>query len=133
MDKLNKNTQTTRRTTKDVPSAEKRKHPRCSVELPLDYSRPNGKEIYGGIVANASEGGILVYLPERLEIGAVLKIDIMYTQGLELNSIKAVAKIVWGDLTTRETLKEHHYGLQFQYMDEADFGRLISLLKEVRK
>ena len=53
-----------------VLAIEKRKHPRFSVELPLDYSRVNGKETLGGMVANASEGGLLVYLPERIEMGA---------------------------------------------------------------
>jgi len=133
MNPFNESRQTTSRTKKDVQGVEKRKHTRISVELPVDYSRPNGKEVYGGIVANASEGGVLVYLPERLEIGAVLKVEILYAKGLELNTIKAIAKVVWGDLATRETWGEHQYGLQFQYIDEEDFHRLVSLLKEVRK
>jgi hypothetical protein len=133
MNQYNESRQTTSRVKKDAQGVEKRKHNRISVELPVDYSRPNGKEIYGGIVANASEGGILVYLPERLEIGAVLKVEILYAKGLELNTIKAIAKVVWGDLATRETWGEHQYGLQFQYIDEEDFNRLVSLLKEVRK
>ena len=133
MNQYNESKQTTPRVKKDVHDVEKRKHSRISVELPVDYSRPNGKEVYGGIVANASEGGVLVYLPERLEIGAVLKVEILYTKGLELNTIKAIAKVVWGDLATRETWGEHQYGLQFQYIDEEDFNRLVTLLKEVRK
>jgi c-di-GMP-binding flagellar brake protein YcgR len=134
MDRSNVNKQVASRAKKEtVIAVEKRKHPRISVELPVDYSRPNGKNVYGGIVANASEGGVLVYLPERLEIGAVLKVEILYVKGLELNTIKAIAKVVWGDLTTRESLGEHQYGLQFQYIDEEDFQRLITLLKEARK
>jgi hypothetical protein len=116
-----------------VLAFEKRKHPRFSVELPLDYSRVDTKEIYGGIVANASEGGILAYLPERMEIGAVLKIEILYVNGLELDTIKAITKVVWSDWAARERWGEHRYGLQFQYIDEKDFGRLMSLLKEIGK
>jgi c-di-GMP-binding flagellar brake protein YcgR len=128
------NRQTASKARKEAQSQEKRKYPRISVDLPLDYSRPHGKEVYGGIVANASEGGVLVYLPERLEIGAVLKIEILFVKGLELNTIKAVAKVVWGgDQATRESRGEHQYGMQFQYIDEEDFNRLISLLKEVQK
>ena len=133
MERSNENNRTSAQTKKGVVGLEKRKHPRFSVELPLDYSRPEGKEIYGGIVANASEGGVLVYLPERLETGAVLRIEILYVKGLELNTIKAVAKVVWGDLATRETWGEHQYGLQFQNIDKTDFSRLVSLLKELRK
>ncbi len=116
-----------------VLAIEKRKHPRFSVELPLDYSRVNGKETYGGMVANASEGGLLVYLPERMEIGSLLKIEIFYVRGLELNTIKAVGKVVWADLAARESWGEHRYGLQFENIDENDFNRLTTLLKEVGK
>jgi c-di-GMP-binding flagellar brake protein YcgR len=116
-----------------VLAIEKRKYPRFSVELPLDYSRINGKQTFGGMVANASEGGLLVYLPERVEVGALLKIEIFYVRGLELDTIKAVAKVVWCDLAARESWGEHRYGLEFQHIEEKDFSRLTSLLKDVGK
>ncbi len=116
-----------------VLAIEKRKYPRFSVELPLDYSRVDGKETLGGMVANASEGGLLAYLPERIDIGALIKVEIFYVRGLELDTIKAVAKVVWCDLAARESWGEHRYGLQFQSIDEKDFNRLIALLKDVGK
>ena len=131
MDKINRNNQPTSQTRMGVLSIEKRKYPRFSVELPLNYSRAEGKEILGGMVANASEGGLLVYLPERMEIGAFLKIEIFYVRGLELDTIKAVAKVVWCDLAARESWGEHRYGLQFQYIDQKDLSRLTTILKEV--
>jgi c-di-GMP-binding flagellar brake protein YcgR len=133
MNKMDQNNPSTSQTKMGVLAIEKRKHPRFSVELPLDYSRVNGKETYGGMVANASEGGLLVYLPERIEIGALLKIEIFYVGGLELNTIKAVGKVVWADLAARESWGEHRYGLQFESIDEKDFNRLTTLLKEVGK
>jgi c-di-GMP-binding flagellar brake protein YcgR len=133
MNKLDQNNPATSQTKMGVLAIEKRKHPRFSVELPLDYSRVNGKETYGGMVANASEGGLLVYLPERMEIGSLLKIEIFYVRGLELNTIKAVGKVVWADLAARESWGEHRYGLQFENIDENDFNRLTTLLKEVGK
>jgi c-di-GMP-binding flagellar brake protein YcgR len=116
-----------------VLAVDRRKHPRFSVELPLDYCRTEGKETYGGIVANASEGGILVYLPERMEMGAILKIEIFYVSGLELDTIKAIAKVVWSDLAAKASWGEYRYGLQFQHIDEKDFVRLMNLLKEIGK
>jgi c-di-GMP-binding flagellar brake protein YcgR len=133
MNKMDQNNPATSQTKMGVLAIEKRKHPRFSVELPLDYSRINGKETYGGMVANASEGGLLVYLPERMEIGSLLKIEIFYVRGLELNTIKAVGKVVWADLAARESWGEHRYGLQFESIDENDFNRLTTLLKEVGK
>ncbi len=116
-----------------VLAIEKRKHPRYSVELPLDYSRIDGKTTLGGIVANASEGGLLVYLPEVMNMGDLLKIEIFYASGLELNSIKAIAKVVWYDLAAKESWGEYRYGLQFQSIEEKDYERLKALLREVGK
>jgi c-di-GMP-binding flagellar brake protein YcgR len=114
-----------------VLAVERRKHPRFSVELPLSYSRVDDKELFGGIVANASGGGILVYLPERMEIGAVLKIEIFYAKGLEIGAIETIAKVVWSDIANRGMQGEHRYGLEFQYIDEKDYNRLVGLLKEI--
>jgi len=133
MEKASQNHESTSQTKMGVLAIEKRKYPRFSVELPLDYSRVDGKATLGGMVANASEGGLLVYLPERIDIGATLKIEIFYVRGLELDTIKAVAKVVWCDLAARESWGEHRYGLQFQSIDEKDFNRLTALLKEVGK
>ena len=121
------------RTKMGVLAIEKRKYPRFSVELPLNYSRADAKETFGGMVANASEGGLLVYLPERIEIEALLKIEILYVKGLELDTIRAVAKVVWCDLAARESWGEHRYGLQFKYIDQKDFDQLTSLLKGMGK
>ena len=60
-----------------ILAIERRKHPRFVVELPLDYCRVDGSDIYGGIVANASEGGLLVYLPERLDRTGVADSDLL--------------------------------------------------------
>lgn len=116
---------------KGVLAIEKRKHPRLFVELPLDYSRKGKKSNFGGIVKNASEGGILVYLPERIEVGELLKIEIYFAKGLELNTIQGVGKIVWADLAARETWREHRYGLQFHSMPKGMIQKLRNLLKEV--
>ena len=116
-----------------VLAVDRRKHPRFSVELPLNYCRIDAKETYGGIVANASEGGVLVYLPDRMDMGATLRIEILYVNGLELGTIKAIAKVVWSDLAVKASWGEYRYGLQFQSIDEKDYERLMTLLKEIGK
>ncbi len=92
-----------------------------------------GKETYGGIVANASEGGLLVYLPQRIEIGTVLKIEILYVQGLEFSTVKAIAKVVWSDLASKVSWGEYRYGLQFIHIEDQDYTRLVNLLREIGK
>jgi len=131
MNKINQNNRSASQGKMGVLAIEKRRHPRFSVELPLDYARVDGKQTLGGMVANASEGGLLVYLPERIEIGTLLKIEVFYVRGLELDTIKAVVRVVWSDLAARESWGEHRYGMQFENIDEMDFNRLVTLLKEV--
>jgi hypothetical protein len=118
---------------KGVVVIEKRKQPRFNLELPLDYLRVNENENYGGIVANASELGVLVYLPEKMEMGTTLSTEIFYANGLKLDSIKAIAKVVWADMPARKTWGEYRYGLQFQSMDRQNLGKLKNLFKEVKK
>ena len=116
---------------KGVVAIERRKHPRFNLELPLDYFRIENKENYGGIVANASEVGILIYLPEKMEMGTLLSTEIFYAKGLELDSIRAVAKVVWADLPARKTWGEHRYGVQFQSIDKKNLSKLKNLFEEV--
>jgi len=112
---------------------ERRKHPRIRVELPLDYSVVDKEEINKGIVANVSEGGLLVYLPEATELGTFLKIEILFVKGSELNTIKGIAKVVWSDLAAKKAWGEYRYGLEFQSFQEGDFQKLETLLQEVGK
>jgi hypothetical protein len=115
---------------KGVVVIEKRKHPRFNLELPLDYLRIREKENYGGIVANASELGILVYLPEKMEMGTTLSTEIFYARDLGLDSIKAIAKVVWADMPARKTWGEYRYGLQFQSIDKLNLSKLKNLFNK---
>ena len=79
---------------KGVLVFEQRRHPRTFVELPFDYTRVEMKNTYGGIVANAGEGGLLVYMRESFEIGTLLKIGIFFAKGFGMKAIKGVARVV---------------------------------------
>lgn len=112
---------------------ERRKHPRISVELPMDYSLLDHQESHGGVVANISEGGLLVYLPEALQIGSLLTVEILFVKGMELTSIKGIAKIAWSDLAIKAISNENRYGLEFQSFTEGDLDQLKKLLIEIGK
>jgi len=120
-------------TRKGVFVIEKRRNTRFNVELPMDYSRISEKENNQGTVVNANEWGILVYLPERLQIGDLFKIKIFFSRELDLNSIEAIAKIVWADSAARKSAGEYRYGLQLQSFYKGDLNKFRGLLKEVEK
>ena len=133
-----KNLKTGRRKTRQTKAkskegifiVERRRQPRFSIELPLDYCIER-KDRFGGVAVNASRGGLLVYLPEAIVVGTLLKIDILFAKGLELNSIKAIAKVVWSDLPPKEIRGEYRYGLKFQSFPKGNLQKLKRLLKEV--
>jgi hypothetical protein len=110
---------------------ERRKQPRVIVEIPFDYSRVDGEEKYGGFATNASEGGLLVYLPEVIEKGTLLKIVILFVKGSALNTIKGIAKVVWCDLAAKATWGEHRYGLEFQSFNKGSLDKLKILIEKV--
>jgi len=116
---------------KGVSVFERRKHPRFSIQFPLDYSIIDGKAVSrGGITADASEGGLLVYLREGIEIGALLKIEIFYASASGLDAIGATAKVVWSNLPARQSCEEYRYGLEFQSIDQRNLQNLRILLKK---
>ena len=109
---------------------ERRRSPRLHLKLPMNYSRKEKGDSYGGIVGNASEGGILVHLPEKLSTGEILKIEILFAKGWELKTVRGIAKIIWSDLAIRKSRKVHRYGLQFQVVNKKNLQKLKILLKE---
>ena len=118
---------------KGVFVIEKRRNPRFYVELRMEYSRINDKENLNGTIANANEGGILVYLPERLAIGDLFKIKIFFSRNSELNAIQAIAKIVWADSTASRRAGEYRYGLQLQSFYKGDLQKFRGLLEEIER
>ena len=99
-----------------VFAIERRRYPRYSIEFPLTYSVIEGKPAshHWGLVRDAAEGGILVYLKERIKIRAILEIEMFYAEELPLTKITATAKVVWSDLATKDGFGEHRYGLQLE-------------------
>lgn len=124
-----KREQTKPRAEKGIFIVERRKHPRFTVELPLDYSIEN-KDHYGGVAVNASRGGLIVYLPVAVVVGTSLNIEIIFVKGFELNSIKVRAKVIWSNLAPKVIWGEYRYGLEFEKFQEGDLQKLKTLLRE---
>jgi len=91
------------------------------------------EEEYGGIATNASEGGLLVYHSELIPKGATLKIVILSVKGSESNTIKCMAKIVWGDLAAEVTREKYRYGLKSESFNRESLNTFNIPLKEVAK
>jgi hypothetical protein len=106
---------------------ERRKQPRRRVELLFDYSPLVEREDRGGTLADANEEGLQVYLPEKLQIGELFKIKIFAPVNSEVETIQAIAKVVWASRTKGRSGK-YRYGLQLQSFYKGDLGKYRALL-----
>jgi len=115
-----------------VAILERRREPRLKVELPFDYSRIVEREDHGGTLADANEGGLQVYIPEKLQIGDLFKIRIFAPTNSEVETIQAIAKVVWANRTKGRSGK-YRYGLQLQSFYKGDLNKYKALLSGVEQ
>ncbi|MBP1696342.1 MAG: PilZ domain [Deltaproteobacteria bacterium] len=109
---------------------EKRKHPRFSVDLPVEYSRANLSADHGRVM-NASEGGLLLYLPEQMEIGSYLRLKLFFTMGSELNAVETLVEVVWVDVHLGKDWGDYRTGVRFGEISPEDMGKLKGFLRSL--
>jgi hypothetical protein len=112
-------------------NSEKRKHPRFNVDLPIKYGRTNLLFKYARAV-NASQGGLLLRLPEEMEIGQHLALKLFFPSHSELNTIKASVQVVWMDLHMRKDWSwDYQTGVRFVDICTEDMTMLKDFLIDV--
>lgn len=109
---------------------EKRRHPRLNVDLPIEYSRRD-LVIKHGRVINASEGGLLVYFPEYMEIGQSLRMNFFFPSSPGLNVIEMVTQLVWMDIHLGETWGDYRCGVRFIDIPPEDTTKLKKFLRSL--
>ena len=91
---------------------EKRRYPRFSVDLPMEYTRKD-LVVKQGRVINASEGGLLVCFAEQMDIGQHLRLKLFFTSGSELNMMEVVNQVVRMDVYTGKDWRDYRTGVKF--------------------
>jgi c-di-GMP-binding flagellar brake protein YcgR len=109
---------------------EKRKHPRFNLDLPIEYSRTDLFVKHGRAV-NASEGGLLLYLPEQMEIGQHLEIKVFFTSGSKMNTIETLVQVVWIDIHLGEGWGDYRTGVRFVDITPEDLDELKIFLRSL--
>ncbi len=107
---------------------EKRKHPRFSIELPLEYRVTNTPQAHGAMAVNVSEEGLLVHSVNNMPVGSELTIAVLFPKGFELTNFKVLAEVVWKDLQLEENSVGYQLGLKFVHIQEEDRQKLKELL-----
>jgi c-di-GMP-binding flagellar brake protein YcgR len=107
---------------------ERRKYPRFSMDLPVEYrvtSAPNG---LGALVINASESGLLVYSVKEIPVGTKLNIAVMFPKEYQFANFEVLAEVVWKDIQWEENWEGYQLGLKFINILEEDYKKLKQLL-----
>jgi c-di-GMP-binding flagellar brake protein YcgR len=76
---------------------ERRRHPRYSVDFPIEYWETNKLKSRPSRALNVSEGGLLMHLSEALEIGQELRLNLFTGSSPDLDPLEALVQVVWKD------------------------------------
>jgi len=118
-----------------IGNFERRKYPRFSIDLPIEYYRTESSIPGSGRTGDISEGGLLVYLSERVEVGEHLKVILFFTSISEsINAVETLAEVVWVVLENLETnglLGNYKCGLRFIDVNPMDMDKLKVCLMSI--
>jgi len=103
----------------EAPHFERRRCPRFTAALPVEYCRISNPKSGPGHSINIGEGGLMVSLPEQIEVGKRLRVKLFFSSGPDLDSIEAAVRVVWSNV---DAVKEGYYrhGLNFFDISRAD-------------
>lgn len=118
-----------REETGQFPGVERRKHPRYLIEIPLDYTDGRTNTISTGLTANASEGGLMTFLGERVEVGAILDVTLLFRLGFSFTSMETRSMVVWRDDIWKEYIDNYRYGLKFLEPESKELEKLRKLFE----
>jgi c-di-GMP-binding flagellar brake protein YcgR len=110
---------------------ERRKNPRVSVDLPIEYYRIDSSVSHTGKALNISEGGLLLYFPEQMDIGQYIRLKLFLSLGSELNTIEVLAEVVWMDIHQGKDWGDYRCGVNFIDVSPEDMFKLKNFLRSL--
>ena len=114
-----------------VVNFEKRRHPRFSVDLPMEYYRIDSSIGHMGKALNISEGGLLLHFPEQMDMGQYIRLKLFFSLGSELNTIEVLAEVVWVDIHLDKGWKDYRCGVNFIDVSPEDMTKLKTFLRSL--
>jgi hypothetical protein len=106
---------------------EKRMYPRFLLNLPIEYCHLDSPISYSSHTINVSEGGLMIYLGERLEAGQHLNLKIFCSSDSSLLTIETMAQVMWADAHLGKDGNYRH-GVKFAGMKPEDLQNFKDFL-----
>jgi c-di-GMP-binding flagellar brake protein YcgR len=107
---------------------ERRKYPRFNIDLPIEYYRIDSPTGHTGKALNISERGLLIYFPEEMEIGQYIRLKLFLPSGFGLNTIEALAEVVWLDIHLGKDWGDYRCGVNFVDVSPEDMTKLKNFI-----
>ena len=111
-----------------IVNIERRKYPRFSIDLPIEYHLIQSPVIQTGRTLNASEWGLLVYLPQKMEIGQHLALKLFFHNGSSMNTIEMIGEVMWIDIHLETNWGDYRTGLKLIDISPEDLKRFKGFL-----
>jgi hypothetical protein len=109
------------------PEKEKRRYRRFLLNLPVEYYHLDSPISYSSHSINASEGGLLICLHERLRSGQHLNLKVFCSSGPSLLTIETTVQVMWADELLGEDGNYRH-GVKFVSMIQEDLQKFKGFL-----
>jgi c-di-GMP-binding flagellar brake protein YcgR len=115
-----------------VVDFERRKHPRFSVALPIEYWPMDKSRSRHGQTIDVSEDGALLHLSEMMEIGQVLRLKLFMISGPDIASIEALVQVgvVWQDIYLGKE-GDYRVGVKFVEISPQNVDQLKKFLNNL--
>src|SRR4030043_2370369 len=110
---------------------DRRRYPRISMDLPLEYLVKYDARAHGGIVIEASATGFLIYSIEDIPIGRNMKIAVSFPKEYELAIFEVFAETIRKEFVAEQGdwyQDGYQYGLKLIQILEEDYWKLRKLL-----
>jgi c-di-GMP-binding flagellar brake protein YcgR len=104
---------------------ERRVFPRFTLRVPFTYQLES-KATGQGVTGNASQGGLLAYLPERVQFEDRIRIKITLTEQKAVREVEALTRVAWVQETPGGVPHAFKLGLEFVEITAEALGHLKS-------
>jgi len=111
-----------------IVNFERRRYPRYNIDLPIEYFQIDSSFSHTGRSLSISEGGLLIHIPEEMEINQHLRLKFSFSSGHELNTMEVVAEVVWKDIHLGKGWGDYRCGVKFIDIHPEDMAKLKSFL-----
>ena len=111
-----------RRRPKELDQPEVRQYARVHLHLPVEYYSNNPKVPRLGHTTNLSPGGVMLNIPEKLDVGQSINLAIFVSWGKSIEAIKVHSQVIWVEGAEKDG--EFRSGVKFVDLSANDRNKL---------